>query len=116
MSVIVTVIKQKTLNAATALRFQKLFKTSVQDIKARVSAGSPILALEMFDGDLLERIALLRTVISIIEGAGLEADYYELASGEPYEGNHQLDSCRVDVQMLENMMNATEQELERQHS
>lgn len=70
----------------------------------------------MFDGDLLERIALLRSAISIIEGAGLEADYYELAPGELYESHHQLDSCRVDVQMLENMMSATEQELERQHN
>jgi len=114
MSVIVIVLEKDTYSSVSAVKLHRALGVSLQDIKERWVSGDPILEEEIFEGDYQQHAALIRAILKVINEEKLTAEFYEIPYGECCVGNMKLDTWRIDAALVEGILLAADEEIERQ--
>ncbi|WP_122521218.1 hypothetical protein [Pseudomonas viridiflava] len=114
MSVIAIVINDAEIKPAALIRLHRALNQPLQTLKTLCHEGNPILEVEVFEGDLQERLKTIRSVLKIISDEEISADFYEIPYGEKYAGNKHLDKRAVNADFVGGMLDAVDEEFERQ--
>ncbi|WP_122209903.1 hypothetical protein [Pseudomonas viridiflava] len=114
MSVIAIVIHEIRIKPAVLIRLHRALNQPLQVLKALCHEGNPILEVEVFEGDLEERLKTLRRVLKVISDEEISASFYEIPYGEKYAGNKHLDKRAVTADFVGGMLDAVDDEFERQ--
>ena len=114
MSVIAIVIDEKKMKPAVLIQLHRALNQPLQTLKTLCHEGNPILEIEVFEGDLQERLKTIRGVLKIISDEKISADFYEIPYGEKYAGNKRLDKRAVTADFVNSMLDAVDEEFDRQ--
>ncbi|TDV58961.1 hypothetical protein [Pseudomonas sp. LP_7_YM] len=114
MSVITIVLAPNFVNNSALMKFHRVLGIPVQALKHAWSNGDPILELEIFEGDYQAHAESVRAVLRIISDEGLSAEYFEIPYGERYAGNPKLNVWKIDAELVNGILNAADEEVERQ--
>ncbi|GKS08681.1 hypothetical protein PSTH1771_26715 [Pseudomonas syringae pv. theae] len=114
MSIIAIVIDERKIKPTALIQLHKALNQPLQTLKSLCNEGDPILEIEVFEGDLQERLKTIRSVLEIVSGEKIAAAFYEIPYGEKYAGNKNLDKREVTADFVNRMLNALDDEFERQ--
>lgn len=114
MSVIAIVIEGTGASASALMKLHRVLGIPLLQWKSAVLAREPILELEVFDGDYQERARLIRSVCAVLNTEKVDASYYEIPYGQRYAGNSQLSVWKIDSNLVEGILSAASDEVERQ--
>lgn len=114
MSVIVIVLKKDSYSSVRAVKLHRLLGVSLQDVKEMWVNESPIFEEEIFEGDYQQHAALIRSILTFIDEEKLAAEFYEIPYGEKYAGNKKLDTWQINAALVERVLSAADEEVERQ--
>ena len=112
MSNIVIVLKQETVEASVLMDLHKLLGRSLSEIKNDIANGMPIFEREIFDHQQFETAELLGRLIDLIRRRELDVRVFELVYGEVYATSDYLPQSLITLDILENILNAADDELE----
>lgn len=114
MSNIVILINEKKLEASVLKKFHKLLGGSLAQIRAAITNNNPILELELFDNNYDEKATLLKSIINLIKHASLSVSIYEIPSEVSYEACSNLEESLIRIEVLENIIESSDEEMDRQ--
>jgi hypothetical protein len=114
MSVIAIVFDGKVAQPQALIKLHKALSISLQSLRDSWICGRPIIEVEIFEGDYQEKSKDLRLLLKIIQEENLSARFYELPFGEQYSGNQKLKAWEIDAQLLVGILDAADEEVERQ--
>ena len=114
MSNIVVVIKEKKLDVSVLGELHKLLGSPLTKLKTALIKSTPIIEMELFDGEYDEKAKLLRKVIDLVRVNGITADVYELPSDATFAMCDVLQESLISLDVLENILDSSDDEMERQ--
>ena len=114
MSNIVIFLDQEANRPDVVLRLQKATQKSLSDIRSALTNNTPVVEVELFEGDYSSHAKMLRAVMSCMDEVSLGSRIYELPEGETMETCRFIDRCEITVTVLENILSQADAELDRQ--
>lgn len=113
MSVIVVVLEGERQPQA-AVKICKALGLSLHTLRDSWLNGRPVVEMEIFEGDYLQKSKIIRIVLKIIEEEGLGAKFYEIPFGEKYSEDQKLNTWAINAQAVVAILDAADKEVERQ--
>lgn len=114
MSVIAIIIEKSQVPASTLMKLHQITGAPLTQLKTAVMAHEPVLELEIFEGNYQERAQLIRAVCDLLKTEKVDASYYEIPYGQQCVGNPQLSLWKIDLNLVEGILDAADDEIERQ--
>lgn len=114
MSVIAIVLEKDAYSSVSAAKLHRALNITLHDVKQKWVNCNPVLEEEIFKGDCQQHAAHIRTVLKAVSEDSLAAEFYELPSGECYAGTKNLDIWLIDAFLVERILSAVDEEIERQ--
>ena len=114
MSNIVIFMDKEANRAEVVLRLQKATQKSLSDIRSSLASNTPIVEVELFEGDYDSHAKMLRAVMACMDELSLGSRIYELPEGETMESCGFVDKCEITPTVLENILSEADAELDRQ--
>jgi len=96
------------------LRLHKALGVSSQLLKDSWINGRPIVELELFEGHYNQRASTIRLILNIILEEALCAKYYEIPFGDRYSDILQLETWKIDIEIMVGILDAADIEVKRQ--
>jgi len=114
MSNIVLVLREKSVDVSVLKELHKLLGGSLAKIRTAISNNQPIVEMEIFDSQYQEKSGLLRKLITLIRERDVGVDVYELPDGDTFEESGVLKKSSITIDILENILNFSDEEMNRQ--
>ncbi len=111
MSNIVVFLDQEANRADVILRLQKATQKSLSDIRSSLANNTPIVEVELFEGDYDSHAKMLRAVMSCMDELSLGSRIYELPEGETVDTCVFVHKCEITPTELENMLTSNDADL-----
>ncbi len=116
MSKIAVVVDDPAPAAGTVGLVRAVTGQGVAEIGRRMRSGQPVAEYTLFENDHDDVAARLRRLSAEIAAAGLAMRIYELDDSESLEGLDDPTVAEISVQSLNDILDAHEEELERQRA
>ena len=113
MSNIAIVLVDEKFEASILKELRLLTGEPLALIRSNLLSGKPIVELELFGNQYDEKAKLLRKLIQLFEKNSLEADIYELPSGDSFETSSARQESKIDFNILKNILDSSDDEIER---
>lgn len=114
MSNIVVIIKKTTVDVSILKELHKIVGGSLVSIRKAINGSFPVLETEIFDNQYEEKASMLRKLISLIRNSDFEVELYEIPEGHVFESNRIPKESLISVDILENILDSSDQEMVRQ--
>lgn len=114
MSVIAIVVEGAGVSASALMKLHRVLGVPLLQLKSAMLAHEPVLELEIFDGDYQDHAKLIRSVCNVLAAEKIDASYYEIPYGQQYLGNPQLSTWKIDSNLVEGILRAADDEVQRQ--
>ncbi|MCG8651521.1 MAG: hypothetical protein MI861_16890 [Pirellulales bacterium] len=85
MSNVVIFVDGDSVPASELMKLQKATSRGLGEIRSAISAGTPIVEREIFEGNFEDHASLVREVLTVLEDGALKHRIYELPEGETME-------------------------------
>ncbi|MEW4950643.1 hypothetical protein [Pseudomonas asiatica] len=114
MSVIAIVMEGAGVSASALMKLHRVLGVPLLQLKSTILAHEPVLELEIFDGDYHDHAKKIRSVCAVLTAEKVDASYYEIPYGQQYVGNPKLSIWKIDSSLVEGILSAADDEVERQ--
>ena len=116
MSQIVIFLDDGANQPDVLIRLQQLTGRSLNDIRKALTTDSPVVEMELYEGDFDSHAAMLRSILNCIVEFSLRSKIYELPEGETMQKYSFGDKCEISSEVLLNILQADEEDRDRRLS
>ena len=116
MSRIVFILDDAANRADIVMRLQRLTGRGLNEIRNALTDSSPVVEIDLYEGDFDSHATLLRSVLNCINEFSLRSKIYELPEGQTMKTCSFVDKCEISSEVLLNILRSDEEERDRQLS
>ena len=115
MSIIVFILNTAEVPGKTLMRLQGATRRSLIDLRGAIAKGKPLYERNIVLGDLEENALSVRAILGCLEELNLPFRIYELPEGETLETCVFSDKSKITVEVLNNILDSSEESRRQQY-